>query len=159
METFAYYDTDLGTLEVGCTGGAVTHLRWVDEVSRLHEPTPLSDEAAHQVRQYLKGERRAFDLPVTASGTSFRHAVWRALCAIPYGETRTYGEIAGQLGRPGAARAVGAAAGRNPVWLAIPCHRCVGKGGALTGYAGGLWRKEKLLELEKKPFNGQKNVL
>lgn len=153
METFAYYDTDLGTLEVGCDGGAVTHLRWVDEPAHAHEPTPLSDAAASQVRLYLAGERREFDLPLAPAGTDFQRAVWRALCAIPYGETRTYGQIAHALGRPGAARAVGAAAGRNPIWLAIPCHRCVGRGGALTGYAGGLWRKEKLLALEKKPFN------
>jgi methylated-DNA-[protein]-cysteine S-methyltransferase len=149
METFACYDTELGLLQVSCTGSAVTFLRWVDEPAHSHTPTVLSDEAAAQVRQYLAGERKGFDLPVTLTGTAFQQAVWRALDAIPYGETRTYGEIAKTIGRPGAARAVGAAAGRNPVWLVIPCHRCVGKNGALTGYAGGLWRKEKLLALEK----------
>ena len=149
METFACYDTELGLLEVGCDRGAVTSLHWVDKIAHPHAPTALSDEAARQVRQYLAGERREFDLPLAPSGTDFQRAVWDALCAIPYGETATYGEIAREIGRPGAARAVGAAAGRNPVWLVIPCHRCVGKNGALTGYAGGLWRKEKLLALEK----------
>ena len=149
METFACYNTDLGILEVGCSGGAVTGLRWVDKPAHPHAPTALSREAAAQVRQYLAGERRAFDLPLAPSGTPFQRSVWDALCAIPYGQTATYGEIARALGRPGAARAVGAAAGRNPIWLVIPCHRCVGKNGALTGYAGGLWRKEKLLALEK----------
>ena len=153
MERFACYDTELGLLEVGCTGDAVTHLRWVDGPGHPHEPTPLSDRAAAQVRQYLAGDRQDFDLPLSPVGSDFQRAVWRALCAIPYGETRTYGEIACAIGRPTAARAVGAAAGRNPIWVAIPCHRCVGKNGALTGYAGGLWRKEKLLALEKKPFN------
>lgn len=149
METFACYDTDLGLLEVGCTGGAVTHMRWVDQPAQPQTPTPLSDEAAEQVRQYLSGERREFDLPLHPAGTDFQRAVWQALRAVPYGQTRTYGEIAREMGRPGAARAVGAAAGRNPIWIAIPCHRCVGKNGTLTGYAGGLWRKEKLLALEK----------
>ena len=153
MERFACYDTELGLLEVGCTGNAVTYLRWVDGPGHPHEPTPLSDRAAAQVRQYLAGDRQDFDLPLSPVGSDFQRAVWRALCAIPYGETRTYGEIACAIGRPTAARAVGAAAGRNPIWVAIPCHRCVGKDGALTGYAGGLWRKEKLLALEKKPFN------
>ena len=149
MERFACYDTALGLLEVGDTGGAVTHLRWVDGLTRSHDPTVLTNEAASQVRQYLAGERREFELPLAPAGTDFQKAVWQALCAIPCGETRTYGEIACAIGRPAAARAVGAAAGRNPIWLVIPCHRCVGRGGALTGYAGGLWRKEKLLALEK----------
>ncbi|MBQ2062086.1 MAG: methylated-DNA--[Oscillospiraceae bacterium] len=150
MEGFSYYETDLGLLEVGCTGGAVTHLDWVDAPAHPHAPAPLSDEAARQVRQYLAGERRVFDLPLAPAGTDFQRAVWRALADIPYGETRTYGQIAASVGRPGAARAVGAAAGRNPIAPVIPCHRCVGKGGALTGYAGGLWRKERLLALEAK---------
>lgn len=150
MEAFAYYDTALGTLEVGCAGGAVTRLTWVDEPARPHAPTTLSDEAARQVRQYLAGARQTLDLPVRLTGTDFQIAVWRALAEIPYGRTRTYGEIARALGKPGAARAVGAAAGRNPVCLVIPCHRCVGAGGALTGFACGLRRKEKLLALEAK---------
>ena len=149
MESFAYYDTDLGLLEVGCTGETVTHLRWVDESVHPHAPTALSDEAANQVQRYLAGERQDFDLPLAPAGTDFQRSVWQALCAIPYGQTRTYGDIACAIGRPTAARAVGAAAGRNPIWIVIPCHRCVGKDGALTGYAGGLWRKEKLLALEK----------
>ncbi len=159
METFAYYETDLGTLEVGCAGGAVVCLTWVDVAAHPHGPTALSDGAARQVRQYLAGERRTFELPVQLTGTDFQRAVWRALSAIPYGETATYGEIARRIGRPGAARAVGAAAGRNPVCLVIPCHRCVGAGGALTGFTCGLWRKEKLLALEKKPFTKEKTVV
>ncbi len=149
MERVAYYETKLGTLLVGCDGDAVTQLCWVDEPALPGDPTPLSDRAAEQVRRYLGGERRAFDLPLAPRGTDFQHAVWQALRRVPYGATTTYGEIAAALGRPAAARAVGAAVGRNPIWLAIPCHRCVGRDGSLTGYAGGLERKAFLLALEQ----------
>jgi len=149
METVACYDTKMGLLLVACEGGAVTRLQWVTERSRPDEPTPLSDEAAEQARAWLDGRRRTFELPLDPRGTDFQRAVWRQVSAIPYGATRSYGEIAAALGRPTASRAVGAAVGRNPIWLAIPCHRVVGRGGALTGYAGGLERKARLLELER----------
>ena len=149
MTTYACYDTKLGPLLVGCENGAVICLRWTDRTDRAGDPTPLSDEAAAQVRAYLDGARRAFDLPLDLRGTDFQRSVWEAVRRIPYGQTRTYGEIATAAGRPGAARAAGAAVGRNPVWLAVPCHRVVGKDGALTGYAGGLARKEFLLALER----------
>ena len=110
-------------------------------------------QARRELNLYLAGKIKKFTIPVKIYGTEFQTKVLEATRNIPYGETRTYGEIACAIGRPTAARAVGAAAGRNPIWVAIPCHRCVGKDGALTGYAGGLWRKEKLLALEKKPFN------
>ena len=145
----AFYPTELGWLKVCCRDGAVTALRWVDEPEERQNPSPLTDEAARQVGQYLAGERREFELPLAPEGTPFARRVWRVLQEIPYGHSRTYGQLAAQLGVPGGARAVGAAAGRNPVWPAIPCHRCVGKNGALTGYAGGLRRKEQLLALEK----------
>ena len=149
MDTAAYYPTAQGLLEVLCSGGAVTGLRWTERPAAPHQPSPLSDEAARQVCQYLAGERRTFDLPASPRGTAFQQRVWRALAEIPYGQTASYGDIAARLGRPKAARAVGAAAGRNPLWLIIPCHRCVGKNGALTGYAGGVARKTALLALEK----------
>ncbi len=149
MANYAGYDTILGLLLVGCENGAVTELRWVEEMTHPHEPTPLTDRAAARVRACLAGERRTLDLPLAPRGTDFQRAVWDLVRAIPYGETRTYGDLAAALGRPAAARAVGAAVGRNPLWLAIPCHRVVGKGGALTGYAGGLERKAFLLALER----------
>ena len=149
METLACYETKLGLLLVACDGGAVTRLQWVEERPRPDEPTPLSDEAAEQVRQFLDGRRQSFDLPLAPRGTDFQRTVWQLVSAIPYGRTRSYSDIAAALGRPAAVRAVGAAIGRNPIWLAIPCHRVVGKGGALTGYAGGLARKAFLLELER----------
>jgi len=110
---------------------------------------PVLREAARQVREYLQGERTAFDLPLDLSGgTPFQQAVWRALLAIPRGGTTSYGAIARELGNPAAVRAVGAAVGRNPVSVAVPCHRVLGSDGSLTGYAGGLERKRALLRLE-----------
>ena len=149
MEAFACYETKLGLLLAACEGGAVTRLQWVEEMACPNDPTPLSDEAAEQVRAFLDGRRESFELPLAPRGTDFQRAVWEQVGAIPYGQTRSYSDIAAALGRPAAVRAVGAAVGRNPIWLAIPCHRVVGKDGALTGYAGGLARKAFLLELER----------
>jgi methylated-DNA-[protein]-cysteine S-methyltransferase len=97
---------------------------------------------------YFAGQVRVFDVPVAAVGTPFQQRVWAALREIPYGQTATYGELAAALGSPGASRAVGAANARNPVSIVVPCHRVVGAGGAITGYAGGLARKRALLDLE-----------
>jgi methylated-DNA-[protein]-cysteine S-methyltransferase len=113
-----------------------------------HAPTAF-DEPVRQLEAYFAGERHAFDLALDLHGTPFQRAVWERLLAIPYGETTTYGEIARDLGRPDRARAVGAAVGRTPVPIVVPCHRVVGADGALTGYGGGLERKAALLELER----------
>ncbi len=109
----------------------------------------LLERARRQLAEWFAGERTAFDLPLRPRGTPFQLAVWHALAEIPFGETRTYGEIAARLGRPSAARAVGAANGRNPVSVVVPCHRVIGADGALTGYAGGVERKRWLLEHER----------
>lgn len=109
---------------------------------------PVLARAAAQIAEYLAGDREAFDLPLAAEGTELQRAVWAALRAIPYGEQVAYAAIAARIGRPRAARAVGAANARNPLSIVVPCHRVVGKGGALTGYAGGLARKRHLLALE-----------
>ncbi|MBP2002030.1 methylated-DNA-[protein]-cysteine S-methyltransferase [Paenibacillus shirakamiensis] len=103
-----------------------------------------------ELTDYLKGARTSFTFPVHFRGTAFQTAVWQALCSIPYGQTSSYSEIAEQIARPAAVRAVGAAIGANPVLISVPCHRVIGKGGALTGYRGGLDMKTKLLELERK---------
>ena len=103
---------------------------------------------ARQLGEYFAGERRSFDLAVAAQGSPFQRRVWETLRRIPYGATRSYGELARELGRPSAARAVGRANGSNPVALVVPCHRVIGASGALTGYAGGVERKRALLELE-----------
>ncbi len=105
--------------------------------------------AVSQLGEYFVGQRTAFDLDLAPAGTPFRRTVWDRLRAIPYGETRTYGQLAAELGRPGAARAVGLANGANPIGIVVPCHRVVGADGSLTGYGGGLERKRRLLELEQ----------
>ncbi len=101
-----------------------------------------------QLEEYFARERREFELDLAPSGTPFQLSVWRALCAIPYGETASYGEIAAAVDQPGAARAVGGANNRNPIAIVVPCHRVIGASGSLTGYGGGLPRKEQLLALE-----------
>lgn len=110
---------------------------------------PVLLRAREQLGEYFAGKRKVFDLPLAPQGTGFQQAVWHALREIPYGETRSYGELAARVGRPGAARAVGAANGRNPISIIVPCHRVIGASGALTGYAGGMERKQWLLRHER----------
>jgi methylated-DNA-[protein]-cysteine S-methyltransferase len=110
-------------------------------------PEPLA-AATTQLDEYFAGERRVFDLPLAALGGAFDRAVWEQLALIPYGETATYGEIARRIGHPDSPRAVGAANGRNPLAIVVPCHRVIGSDGSLTGYAGGLDQKRALLSLE-----------
>lgn len=109
---------------------------------------PVLIEAAAQLTDYFAGKRTMFDLPLSFSGTDMQRAVWAALLSIPFGETRSYADVARQIGRPTAVRAVGAANGRNPISIIAPCHRVVGSDGSLTGFAGGLAAKETLLALE-----------
>jgi len=110
---------------------------------------PLFRHATAQLREYFNGTRRRFDVPLAPAGTPFQRTVWSEIAKVPFGETITYAELARRCGRPAAVRAAGAATGRNPITVIIPCHRIIGSGGALTGYAGGLDRKRKLLELER----------
>jgi len=110
---------------------------------------PVLRAAEDQLREYFAGSRTRFELPLDFRGTAFQKSVWTELLAIPFGETRSYGEIATKLGRPSASRAVGAANGRNPISIVAPCHRVIGSTGKLTGFAGGLEAKAYLLGLEK----------
>ncbi|WP_066395211.1 methylated-DNA--[protein]-cysteine S-methyltransferase [Neobacillus mesonae] len=126
------------------------------EWSAKHLPgTPLVEEHqklkpfATEIIDYLDGKRKSFTIPFDCHGTEFQTAVWNALCEIPYGETKSYSDIANSINRPSAVRAVGTAIGANPVLITIPCHRVVGKNGKLTGYRGGLEMKQQLLEIEK----------
>ena len=115
----------------------------------VEEPDhPVLLEAERQLGDYFAGERENFDLPLDFRGTEFQKSVWAALLAIPFGETRSYAEIARAIGRPKAVRAVGAANGKNPISIVAPCHRVIGTNGALTGFAGGLAAKERLLAIE-----------
>ena len=127
--------------------------------ARRAEPSWKRDDAAfadavRQLEEYFDGARRAFDLELAPSGTAFQRQVLDALLTIPYGETRSYADVARQVGRPAAVRAVGAANGRNPLPIVIPCHRVIGRDGSLTGFGGGLDAKRVLLELEARAING-----
>ena len=128
----------------------VMSIRLTDAVPANSEPTPLSDLVNAQLQEYFAGTRREFDFSINPDGTAFQRLVWHALLQIPFGETRTYGQIAASIGKPDAVRAVGSACNRNPIWIVIPCHRVVGQGRNLTGYVGGLDMKRALLDLEKR---------
>lgn len=138
----------IGLLTIEETDGAITALRFGGETVSP-PPTPLLQRAAQQLTEYFAARRRRFDLPLRPQGTAFQQAAWSALCAIPYGQTRTYAQQAAAIGNPKACRAVGMANHCNPLPLFIPCHRVIGAGGKLTGYAGGLAVKRFLLELEQ----------
>ena len=137
----------IGTIAIAETDGAITHVLF-GECGEAGEKTELLSEAERQFSEYFAGTRRAFELPLNPSGTPFQKEVWRALSEIPYGETRSYAEIARAVGRDKAFRAVGMANHNNPISIIIPCHRVIGADGALTGYGGGLEKKRFLLRLE-----------
>jgi methylated-DNA-[protein]-cysteine S-methyltransferase len=147
-------DSPIGELLLAGDGEAVRGLYLQDGPSAISIPASWrrADEpfvaARDQLGEYFAGERSTFDLALAGAGTGFQERVWRALLEIPYGETTSYGELAGRIGRPDAVRAVGMANGRNPISIIVPCHRVIGADGALTGYAGGLERKRFLLDLE-----------
>lgn len=144
------FDTPFGSMALASEGEALIRLYLPNEPTPrvASRETPLLSEARAQLTAYFAGDLRTFDLPLAPAGTPFQREVWRALEAIPYGETRTYGQIAASVGRPRAVRAVGQANHRNPIPILIPCHRVVGSSGSLTGYGGGLELKERLLALE-----------
>ncbi|MGH3436240.1 MAG: methylated-DNA--[protein]-cysteine S-methyltransferase [Sciscionella sp.] len=152
-------DSDLGPITLVAKEGAVTGLYFRHHVRRPAHKTfgpevaasadPLLGEAARQLHDYLVGERADFDLPLAADGDAFQHAVWDIVASIPRGETTSYGRIAERLGDRTMAHRVGQAVGANPLCVLVPCHRVVAANGALTGYAGGLKRKQALLQLEE----------
>lgn len=156
MEYYDFYDSPLGQILLVANDVAVTGLHFVGEkyypgVAADWQKKPgatMLVRARKQLDEYFAGKRKAFDLPVDPAGTPFQRVVWRALQKIPYGTTLNYGALAGRIGQPTASRAVGAANGRNPISIVIPCHRVIGANGDLTGYAGGMERKAALLRLE-----------
>ena len=150
MISYGLYDCPLGTLVIGWERNLIVSLKLTGHFSGEHQPSPVSDLAAQQIQEYLGGIRKEFDFSISPVGTPFQMAVWKLLMQIPYGQTRSYAQIAAMLGNPKAARAVGQATNRNPLWIVIPCHRVVGKNRSLTGYAGGLSLKQSLLELEQR---------
>lgn len=150
MVGFAVYSFPLGYLKIGYDGDTVISLGRTDDTDDKGVKTELTDAVHTQILEYFQGVRRAFDFPYELRGTDFQKKVWNELCKIKYGETRTYKEIAEAIGNPNACRAVGNANNKNPVAIAVPCHRVIGAGGKLVGYAGGLDMKEALLALERK---------
>lgn len=145
--------TPMARLAVTVRGEAVTGIK-LNARARRAPRTAFERRVARELREYAAGRRRRFTFRVEAMGTAFERQVWRELRRIPYGETATYGEIARRVGRPGAARAVGAANGRNPIPIVVPCHRVVAAGGKLGGYGGGLALKRRLLDLEASGRSG-----
>lgn len=151
-----FYETPVGILEIEENGSGITKVHFSSEEERnsLKEKpelkeTALIKKAAKQLKEYFAGKRKLFELPLEPEGTEFQKKVWDALLKIPYGETRSYGQIAEQIGNKKASRAVGMANNKNPIAIIVPCHRVVGANGSLTGYAGGLNIKDILLNLEK----------
>lgn len=145
-------ESPIGLLTVEETNGAITALRFGGDA--VSEPsTPLLRQAKQQLNEYFTARRRHFDLPLCPHGTPFQKAAWSALCRIPYGQVRTYAQQAAAIGKPKACRAIGMANHNNPIPIFIPCHRVIGVGGKLTGYAGGLDTKRYLLTLEQAVFS------
>jgi methylated-DNA-[protein]-cysteine S-methyltransferase len=135
-------------LRIVAADGGIRAVELHAEEGATGDPDPLLEGAERQFREYFAGRRWGFDLRLDMRGTAFQLRVWRALLEIPYGETRSYSQIAAAIGAPRAVRAVGAANGANPIAIVVPCHRVIGSGGGLTGYGGGLPLKRRLLELE-----------
>ncbi len=154
MHYYTTFDTPVGELLASAdSDGGIAGLHFLDGHRLPTRDGWVRDDQAlaplrEQLEQYFAGERRGFELELAPRGSAFQLAVWRALRTIPYGQTASYGEIAAAVGQPGAARAVGGANNRNPIAIVVPCHRVIGANGTLTGYGGGLPRKQRLLELE-----------
>jgi methylated-DNA-[protein]-cysteine S-methyltransferase len=167
MNIFCYVDSPIGRLMLTSDGTALTGLYmnlyrnkpsklpglggdWIQNATI--DPLPA---AARQLKEYFAGKRREFDLPLRMEGTEFQQRVWRELTKIPFGETRSYGQLAKRIGNPNGSRAVGLANGRNPIAIIVPCHRVIGADGSLTGFGGGLDRKEWLLTHEGQPVTSE----
>lgn len=151
MKNIFYYETSIGRIGIADNGNAVTNVYYNNETVPNDiniEETVLIKKAACELKEYLDGKRKCFDIPLEPHGTEFQKAVWNELIKIPYGETRSYRQVAEAVGNPKACRAVGMANNRNPIMIFIPCHRVIGANGSLTGYAAGLDVKERLLNME-----------
>ncbi|WMM24888.1 methylated-DNA--[protein]-cysteine S-methyltransferase [Tissierella sp. MB52-C2] len=157
MKNIVFYPTSLGSIGIVEKNGSIIELFFGKEhksIGCVEQETPLLKEAARQLEEYLEGKLKFFDLPLEPKGTDFQQTVWAALLDIPYGETRTYKQVAEAIGKPEASRAVGIANSKNPILIITPCHRVIGTDGKLVGYAAGLAVKEKLLKMEKNHVNG-----
>jgi len=156
MTSYSMIDSPVGPLTLTSDGKHLTGIYFARHKDRLaaqkdwqrDDALPVLQRACLEVTEYFAGQRTRFDLPLALQGTDFQRSVWQALLKIPFGRTSTYGALAAAVGKPAAARAVGAAVGANPISIVVPCHRIIGKDGSLTGFGGGLDRKTRLLKLE-----------
>ncbi|MFA0196119.1 methylated-DNA--[protein]-cysteine S-methyltransferase [Vibrio artabrorum] len=153
MEETTYkllYDAPIGKMIIISNGNAVIEIDHINtELELIETPDELCLKVSRQLDEYFAGERKNFDLPLQRAGTDFQRKAWAALTTIPYGETISYGEQAKRMDTPKAVRAVGGANGKNPFSIVVPCHRVIGANGTLTGYTGGMNRKEWLLDFER----------
>jgi len=160
---YAYLDTPIGPLMIAGDEHAVRRIDFPNKEAKpetgwVESAKGPVGQAVKQLREYFAGKRAEFDLPLAPQGTPFQLTVWKVLSDIPYGETISYGELAKRVGNPNASRAVGAANGKNPLPIVVPCHRVIGANGKLTGFGGGLPAKEALLALEKSGLAGDRPV-
>jgi methylated-DNA-[protein]-cysteine S-methyltransferase len=162
--TYSYttINAPVGVLKLVASDRGLAAILWENDDPKRVRLGPLAEEKNHpvllkterQLKDYFAGKRKTFSVPFDFAGTEFQKRVWQALAAIPFGDTPSYGQIARQIGRPKAARAVGAAIGKNPISIMVPCHRVIGSNGKLTGFAGGLEAKASLLKLESGKHKG-----
>jgi methylated-DNA-[protein]-cysteine S-methyltransferase len=158
MDYCASFHSPLGMLELASNGTSITRVSFTDHRSASKQSCPVLDNCIRELNAYFSGKQTSFSVPLAPEGTPFQQSVWRELLAIPYGTVITYQDLAIRMNNPKLVRAVATANGRNPIAILIPCHRVIGSGNKLTGYAGGIWRKQWLLEHELN-FNPRKTTL
>ncbi len=147
---YQFIDSPLGAVKISANHSGITEVAFVSHSGQAAEPSMLTETAAAQLTAYFAGRLAQFSLPLAASGTAFQQQVWQALGKVPFASTCSYADIARHIANPKAVRAVGAANGRNPIAIVVPCHRVIGANGTLTGYAGGLEKKAWLLKHEQR---------
>ncbi len=150
MEGFAIYENQMGFFKIAFAGGEIVFFKKIHAtvIDDFGTKTALTNEAHEQLCEYFEGKRKKFTVPYKLIGTEFQKSVWKALCDIPYGEVRSYKDVAIAVGNPKASRAIGMANNKNPITVIVPCHRVIGSSGKLVGYAGGLEMKKFLLDME-----------
>ena len=146
---YSYYQSPIGTIKIEATQNEIVTVQFTNCVQSVDKPNEITPICEKQLREYFERKKKKFDIPLKLEGTEFQKKVWKELCKIPYGETVSYRQIAVNINNEKAVRAVGSAIGKNPIAIIVPCHRVIGTNGAMTGYAYGIEKKEKLLNLEK----------
>ena len=147
---FDYFRSPIGMLKITAGSESLVAIDFIDDAESVTKPNKITRQTNRELEAYFNGSLKEFSVPLKLEGSEFFNSVWNALLKIPYGETRSYSEIAEIIGNPKAARAVGMANNKNKIPIIIPCHRVIGKSGKLVGYASGTWRKKWLIEFERK---------